>query len=341
MLLPRLSAVTNISFRENRALLLCYHKSISSLTMNFTFSTLVTSLAFFLCTKVTHSAILYEWNICLYVSPRMYDTVTVSKVTAASYITSNQAKKGNCRNKGVCKEVCSSYTSFEVTKSNACRCLGAEIGTNSTLSKSSPAPTFAPIAANVSIPSPVVASAPLAISSPKPSSVVTSVPLKASTTKPTPGQTLAPIVASTARAIHAPTSAPMKANTSRPVPVRTSAPISANTPKPTRAATAAPVATTKTSKPSLAITSTPIATVRSEAPMKKTFCSNPYGNPCGPGSRCTDTPTGISCSPINLEGCPWGCGFDATCQKTSTGLFDCICNPGYSIRPPFGCEADR
>ena len=80
-------------------------------------------------------------------------------------------------------------------------------------------------------------------------------------------------------------------------------------------------------------TSTPTDTT---TPTKTEFCSNPYGNPCGPGSACTDTETGISCTPINLEGCPVGCGPNSTCRLQSTNqTYECICNAGFARPQPF------
>jgi hypothetical protein len=68
-------------------------------------------------------------------------------------------------------------------------------------------------------------------------------------------------------------------------------------------------------------------------------CANPYGNPCGPSSACTDTPTGISCAPTNLEGCPGGCGPNSTCLKSGSG-YQCDCNRGFYRKQPYlPCEA--
>ena len=69
--------------------------------------------------------------------------------------------------------------------------------------------------------------------------------------------------------------------------------------------------------------------------IKTVFCSNPYGNPCGPNSACTDTPTGISCSPTNLETCPNGCDLYATCINSGTNGYQCECNTGYYRAQPY------
>jgi hypothetical protein len=69
------------------------------------------------------------------------------------------------------------------------------------------------------------------------------------------------------------------------------------------------------------------------------MCANPYGNPCGPNSACTDTPTGISCTPTNLEGCPGGCGPNSTCNNSPSG-YQCDCNLGFYRKQLYlPCEA--
>lgn len=70
-------------------------------------------------------------------------------------------------------------------------------------------------------------------------------------------------------------------------------------------------------------------------------CANPYGNPCGPGSACTDNDSGFTCAPINQNGCPVGCGPNSTCVNggVSTG-FTCECNGGfYRPQPYLPCVA--
>jgi hypothetical protein len=59
-------------------------------------------------------------------------------------------------------------------------------------------------------------------------------------------------------------------------------------------------------------------------------CSNPYGNPCGPGVPCIDTDEGsFTCGKaLNARGCPIGCGPHAECTNTGTG-FECPCVEGY------------
>ena len=114
--------------------------------------------------------------------------------------------------------------------------------------------------------------------------------------------------------------------TSKPTSAPTLAPV---TSKPTSAPTLAPVTSTPSSAPTLApvmLTKTPTT---STTTTKTEFCSNPYGNPCGPGSACTDTETGISCAPINLEGCPVGCGPNSSCMLQQNA-YECICNTGFS-----------
>ena len=66
-------------------------------------------------------------------------------------------------------------------------------------------------------------------------------------------------------------------------------------------------------------------------------CANPFGNPCGPGRACTDTDTGFTCSPpINLLGCPVGCGQNSECvDGGSTSGFNCECLEGFSRPRPF------
>ena len=113
----------------------------------------------------------------------------------------------------------------------------------------------------------------------------------------------------------------------------TAAPVAPITKQPTKAPIRAPVARKPTTAPTVA----PIGTTKTE------FCSNPYGNPCGPGSACTDTATGISCAPINTETCPVGCGPNSTCLlQSSSQRYECICDAGFSRpRPYLPCVANR
>jgi hypothetical protein len=67
---------------------------------------------------------------------------------------------------------------------------------------------------------------------------------------------------------------------------------------------------------------------------KTVFCENPYGNPCGPNSACTDTPTGITCSATNLNSCPAGCGPNSTCLKV-LNAYTCVCNQGFHRPEPY------
>ena len=71
------------------------------------------------------------------------------------------------------------------------------------------------------------------------------------------------------------------------------------------------------------------------------MCANPYGNPCGPNSACTDTPTGISCTPANLNGCPAGCGPNSTCLNNGDGAgYQCECDLGFYRKESYlPCEA--
>lgn len=68
-------------------------------------------------------------------------------------------------------------------------------------------------------------------------------------------------------------------------------------------------------------------------------CSNPFGNPCGPGSACTDTDTGHTCAPTNLYNCPVGCGPNSSCVNEGKNIgFYCLCNSGfYRTKPYLGC----
>jgi hypothetical protein len=116
--------------------------------MNTTIRIISAVLAFFSCIGPSHSTGTSDWNICMLESPRMYKTVTVSKVDAQSYIKSNQAMKGNCRNRSLCKKLCSSYAWFEVKKSNTCTCLGTENNDKPPI----PTPTVAPAAAPTAAP---------------------------------------------------------------------------------------------------------------------------------------------------------------------------------------------
>ena len=110
---------------------------------------------------------------------------------------------------------------------------------------------------------------------------------------------------------------------------------------PTTATTVAPVTTKApsqspiTKKPTISPTAAPIVTSTTTTNTKTEFCSNPYGNPCGPGSACTDTETGISCAPINVDGCPVGCGPNSTCQLQQQQSYECVCNAGYSRPQPY------
>ena len=109
--------------------------------------------------------------------------------------------------------------------------------------------------------------------------------------------------------------APVKSPVTAPVMAPAAAPVDVPVTAPTSTPTLAPVMLTKTP-------TTPTTT-------KTEFCANPYGNPCGPGSACTDTETGISCAPINLEGCPVGCGPNSSCMLQQNA-YECICNTGFS-----------
>jgi hypothetical protein len=65
-------------------------------------------------------------------------------------------------------------------------------------------------------------------------------------------------------------------------------------------------------------------------------CANRYGNPCGPGSACTDTASGFTCAAINQYNCPVGCGPDSSCvDGGSSSGFICQCNPGFSRSQPY------
>ena len=60
-------------------------------------------------------------------------------------------------------------------------------------------------------------------------------------------------------------------------------------------------------------------------------CASSPWNPCGPGSACTDTDTGFTCSPpINQLGCPVGCGPNAECVVGGNSLFTCECKEGFT-----------
>jgi Calcium-binding EGF domain len=60
-------------------------------------------------------------------------------------------------------------------------------------------------------------------------------------------------------------------------------------------------------------------------------CATPFGNPCGPGRPCTDTPTGFTCQDIpGGVQCPAGCEPNSTCINN-----ECICNDGFLRPQPF------
>ena len=64
-------------------------------------------------------------------------------------------------------------------------------------------------------------------------------------------------------------------------------------------------------------------------------CANSFGNPCGPGSSCTDGATGYTCSAAIMASCPVGCGPNSTCVGAL-----CECNSGfYRPKPYLGCVA--
>jgi len=67
-------------------------------------------------------------------------------------------------------------------------------------------------------------------------------------------------------------------------------------------------------------------------------CANPYGNPCGPGSICTEIGEGFTCSPMEgIKGCPVGCGPHSTCKKNDS-VFTCECDSGFHRPNPYlGC----
>lgn len=69
-------------------------------------------------------------------------------------------------------------------------------------------------------------------------------------------------------------------------------------------------------------------------------CASRFGNPCGPSSACTDTPTGYTCTAFILDGCPAGCGPASQCSGSIGTGFSCVCNPGFHRPIPYlGCVA--
>lgn len=65
-------------------------------------------------------------------------------------------------------------------------------------------------------------------------------------------------------------------------------------------------------------------------------CSNPYGNPCGPGNPCTDTPTGFTCEILTSKyRCPMPCSQNEHCILGDSQLYYCECIPGYYRPKPY------
>jgi hypothetical protein len=57
-------------------------------------------------------------------------------------------------------------------------------------------------------------------------------------------------------------------------------------------------------------------------------CQSPYGNPCGPGSACADTESGITCTPLyDTSLCPVGCPPTENCDQGK-----CVCKENH-VRP--------
>lgn len=69
-------------------------------------------------------------------------------------------------------------------------------------------------------------------------------------------------------------------------------------------------------------------------------CANPFGNPCGPGRACRDTPTGFTCEDLYGPICPVGCDANSTCVEDVNGGASCQCDTGFSRPDPSrGCVA--